>query len=80
MTKIRNDEVVAAFPIIIDKFGDHIDPHAVALVTQISTEFQNYCGAGEDDDDAAMAAAQCLEYIATVFKRICEQPEPFKAM
>jgi len=80
MTEIGNDEVVAALQVIIDQFGDHIEPHAVALVTQLSTAFQNYCGAGEDDDDAAMAAAQCLECIATVLKGICERPELFKAM
>ena len=66
MNEIGNDEVVAALQVIIDKFGDHIEPHAVALVTQLSQAFSNYCSAGEDDDDAAMAAAQCLECISTV--------------
>ena len=60
MTEIGNDEVVAALQVIIDQFGDHIDTHAVALVTQLSTALQNYCGAGEEDNDAAMAATQCL--------------------
>ena len=80
MTKIGNDEVVAAFQVIIDQFGDHIDPHAVALVTHIFTVFQNYCGAGEDNDNAAIATAQCLECIDTVLKRIFKRPENFKAM
>jgi len=52
----------------------------VALVTQLSTAFLNYVGAGEDDDDAAMAAAQCLECIATVLKGICERPELYRTM
>lgn len=80
MTEIGNDEVVAALQVIIDKFGDHIEPHAVALVTQLSAAFNNYCSAGEDDDDAAMAAAQCLECIATVLKGICERPDLYKSM
>jgi len=80
MTEIGNDEVVAALQVIIDKFGDHIEPHAVALVTQLSAAFENYCSTGEDDDDAAMAAAQCLECIATVLKGICERPDLFKSM
>jgi hypothetical protein len=80
MNEIGNDEVVAALQVIIDKFGDHIEPHAVALVTQLSQAFSNYCNAGEDDDDAAMAAAQCLECISTVLKGICERPELYRSM
>jgi hypothetical protein len=76
MNEIGNDEVVSALQVLLDKFGDHIEPHAVQLVTQLSNAFNQYCSAGEDDDDddAAMAAAQCLECIATVLKGICDQP------
>lgn len=80
MTEIGNDEVVAALQVIIDRFGDQIEPHAVALVTQLATAFSTYCAAGDDDDDAAMAAAQCLECIATVLKGTCERPELYTLM
>ena len=80
MNEIGNDEVVSALQVIIDKFGDHIEPHAVALVSQLTAAFTTYCDAGEDDDDAAMAAAQCLECISTVLKGICERPELFKTL
>ncbi|KAL7488624.1 hypothetical protein ACHAW6_014236 [Cyclotella cf. meneghiniana] len=80
MSEIGNDEVVVALQVIIDKFGEHIEPHAVALVTQLSSAFSNYIGAGEEDDDAAMAAAQCLECINTVLKGTCEHPEIYKGM
>ena len=80
MNEIGNDEVVAALQVIIDTFGEHIEPHAVALVTQLSGAFANYIDAGEDDDDAAMAAAQCLECINTVLKGTCEHPELYKGM
>jgi len=80
MNEIGNDEVVAALQVIIDTFGEHIEPHAIALVTQLSTAFKNYVDAGEDDDDAAMAAAQCLECINTVLKGTCEHPELYKGM
>ena len=72
MTEIRSEEAVAALQVIIDQFGDHIETHAVALGTQLSTAFQKYYGEGEYEYDAAMAAAQCLECIATVLKEICE--------
>lgn len=80
MNEIGNDEVISALEAIIDKFGDHIEPHAVALVTQLTTAFSNYCDAGEDDDDAAMAAAQCLECVSTVLKGICERPDFFRLL
>lgn len=82
MNEIGNDEVVAALQVIIDKFGDHIEPHAAALVNQLSETFNQYCAAGDDDDDddAAMAAAQCLECIATVLKGICEKPALYKTL
>ena len=73
MNEIGNDEVVSALQALLDRFGDHIEPHAVALVTQLSNAFYQYCTAGEDedDDDAALAAAQCLECISTVLKGVC---------
>jgi hypothetical protein len=80
MNEIGNDEVVTALQVIIDKFGDHIEPHAVALVSQLTAAFKTYCDAGDDDDDAAMAAAQCLECISTVLKGICERPEMYKTL
>jgi len=79
MNEIGNDDVVAALQVIIDKFGEHIEPHATALVTQLSNAFKTYCSVGEDDDDdAAMAAAQCLDCISTVLKGVCDRPDLFK--
>ena len=82
MNEIGNDEVVSALQVLLDKFGDHIEPHAIQLVTQLSNAFNQYCTTGEDedDDDAAMAAAQCLECIATVLKGICHQPSILKSL
>ena len=80
MTEIGHDGVVEALQAIIDKFGNHIEPHAVALVTQLASQFSNYCIVGDDDDDAAMAAAQCLECISTVLKGTCEKPEIYNLM
>jgi importin-7 len=82
MNEIGNDEVVAALQVLLDKFGDHIEPHAIVLVTQLSQAFYQYCTAGEDDDDddAALAAAQCLECIATVLKGICAKETILKSL
>jgi len=78
MDEIGNEEVVTALKAIIDTFGDHIEPHAVALVTKLCTAFSTYCNAGDDDDDAAMAAGECLECISTVLKGVSEHPSLYK--
>lgn len=82
MNEIGNDEVVSALQVLLDRFGDHIEPHAIALVTQLSQAFAQYCTSGEDedDDDAALAAAQCLECIATVLKGVCAKEAMLKAL
>jgi hypothetical protein len=82
MNEIGNDEVVSALQALLDKFGRHIEPHAVALVTQLTSAFSQYCTAGEDDDDddAAMAAAQCLECVATVLKGVCGKASMLKTL
>ena len=55
MNEIGNDEVVSALQVIIEQFGDHIEPHAVALIGQLSGAFSQYCSAGEDDDCGLLA-------------------------
>ena len=82
MNEIGNDEVVSALQVLLEKFGEHIEPHAIQLVTQLSQAFDQYCQAGDDqdDDDAALAAAQCLECIATVLKGVCSQESMLKRL
>ncbi len=80
MNEIGNDEVVAALQVIIDKFGNAIEPHAVVLVQQLTTAFQSYCATSDEDDDTALAAAQCLECIATVLKGVAERPTMYSTM
>jgi hypothetical protein len=80
INEIGNDEVVSALQIIIEKFGDYIEPHAVVLVSHLSNAFTIYCNSGEEDDDAAMAAARCLECISTVLKGMCDRPELYKGL
>lgn len=82
MNEIGNDEVVSALQVLLDKFGDHIEPHAIQLVQQLQQAFDQYCQAGddEDDDDAALAAAQCLECIATVLKGVCSKQQMLKSL
>lgn len=75
MNDIGNDEVVSALQKIIMKFGDKIGPHAVVLIDQLSNAFSSFYSEGIDDDEAHMAASQCLECMSTVLKGVCDYPE-----
>lgn len=70
MGEIGSDDVVQALEIVIDKFGDDIAPYAVALARNLAGAFANYASAGEDDDEASMAAAQCVEAMAATLNSI----------
>ncbi|CAN0180773.1 unnamed protein product, partial [Ectocarpus sp. 13 AM-2016] len=72
--------VVAALDLIIEKFQDHIAPHASALTHQLTRCFLEYASAGSDDDDAAMAASQVIEAVSTVLQSTKAVPELFPAM
>mmetsp|Transcript_26855 Transcript_26855/g.78167 ORF Transcript_26855/g.78167 Transcript_26855/m.78167 type:complete len:545 (-) Transcript_26855:507-2141(-) len=66
MGEIGSDTVVSALDAIIEKFGDDLVPHATVLVQKLCETFVAYAGSGEEDDEAAMAASQCIEAIDTV--------------
>lgn len=70
MQEISNEYVVSALDVIVEKFGEHISPHAISLVENLSRSFLQYCDVDDDEEDmeAAVAATQCLECIATVLR------------
>jgi len=70
MGEIGNDAVVAALDSIINKFGDELIPHAGLLIQKLCESFMNYASDGSEDDEAAMAACQCIEAISTVLDTI----------
>ncbi len=85
MNVIGNDEVVSALDIIIERFGSEIEPHAVALVQNLTMSFMKYVATYNEAEDesgesenAATAATQCLEAIATVLRAVAERPDIFR--
>ncbi|CAN0417125.1 unnamed protein product, partial [Discosporangium mesarthrocarpum] len=80
MQEIGNDEVVAALDIIIEKFKDYIAPHASAITQHLTACFMGYAKDGGDDDDAALAAGQCIEAVSTVLQSTKSIPELFPTM
>ena len=81
MNEVGNDDVVTSLDVVIEKYGDQMEPHAVALVENLASTFMRYIEAEEDEDEegqAAMAATVCLECIATVLKSVHQREDIFK--
>lgn len=66
IAEIGNDSVVSALEAIVDKFGNELVPHASVLVQKLCESFQTYASAGDDDDEASMAACQCMDTVCCV--------------
>ncbi|RHY59605.1 hypothetical protein DYB34_002793 [Aphanomyces astaci] len=75
MDEIGNDEVVIALEHIIDQFADEIGPYAVQLVGKLVDCFNQFAKEGDEDDDACMTAASCLDTVNTILYSIHNQPE-----
>ncbi|CAK4072653.1 unnamed protein product [Aphanomyces euteiches] len=75
MDEIGNDEVVIALEHIIDQFADEIGPYAVQLIEKLVDCFNQFAKEGDEDDDACMTAASCLDTVNTILYSIHNQPE-----
>lgn len=80
MAEIGNDLVVQALETLIDKFADNIGPHAVILAQKLCECFLGYAAEGYEDDDAALAAGQCIEAISTVLQSARNTPRLYASM
>ncbi|OQR99928.1 hypothetical protein THRCLA_06328, partial [Thraustotheca clavata] len=77
MDEIGNDDVVIALEHIIDAFADEIGPYAVQLIQKLVDCFLQFSDVGEEDDEACMTAASCLDTVNTILYSIHNQPEYF---
>lgn len=71
MAEIENDVVLGALQSIVLHFADEISEIAPLIMTQLLTAFEGYSNAGEDDDEAAFSATQCLDTMTTVVE-VCK--------
>lgn len=71
MAEIENDVVLGALQSIVLHFGEEINDIAPLIMSQLLNAFEGYSSAGEDDDEAAFSATQCLDTMATVVE-VCK--------
>ena len=64
MREAASDDVVQALEIVVDRYGKDVAPYAVALAQRLGEAFGAYAAAADDDEEASMAAAQCVEAMA----------------
>ena len=83
MREAASDDVVQALEIVVDRYGKDVAPYAVALAQRLAEAFHAYAGE-EDDEEASMAAVQCVEAMAATLaslddneNNVYAQLEPF---
>ena len=74
MEDVENESVLTALQAIILKFGEDIAELSPLIVSKLIALFQQYLGAGEDDEEAVFNAVQCLETIDAVLEAVQDHP------
>ena len=78
MSEVENDVVLSALQTIVLEFGDEIAGISTMLVSELLNAFSYYSAQGQDDDEAAFSAAQCLDTISAVLEATKDRPEQIK--
>jgi hypothetical protein len=65
MDEVENDAVLSALQAIVEQFGVEMKDYAVVMSGHLLRAFTQYSNAGNDDDEAAFSASQCLDTIGT---------------
>ena len=71
MAEIENDVVIGALQSIVLHFAEEISDIAPLIMTQLLSAFEGFSNAGEDDDEAAFSATQCLDTMTTIIE-VCK--------
>lgn len=68
MEETESDNILSSLQTIVEKFGSEIAPMATAMVTHLLRIFDEYFGlaSADDDDEAAMNAAEALDTVVCV--------------
>jgi hypothetical protein len=75
MSEVENDVILSALQTIVMEFGDEIHGIAVMIVSELLSAFSYYSKQGEEDDEAAFSAAQCLDTVSAVLEVVHEKPD-----
>ncbi len=66
MAEVENESVLSALQAIVLQFGEEIAGMAPMMCEHLIVAFNGYAGQGNDDDEAAFNATQCLDTVSSV--------------
>jgi hypothetical protein len=74
MAEVENDVILSALQTIVLEFGPEIADLSINIVSELLNAFSYYSAMGEDDDEAAFSATQCLDTVSSVLEVVFEKP------
>merc|ERR1719198_2189158 len=73
--------VLPVLPQLLNEYfrimGDDGVPYAIQIVQKLSEAFATYSKADDDDEEASMAAAQCIETVCAVLQCASTRPDVY---
>jgi hypothetical protein len=79
MNDIENESLVSTLETVVEAFPEQVAPLAVPCVTQLAVAFSSYADREDEseNEDAAMAAGNCLETLSTLLLAVHQMPGMF---
>eukprot|EP00181_Compsopogon_caeruleus_P001285 CAMPEP_0184690216 /NCGR_PEP_ID=MMETSP0312-20130426/31095_1 /TAXON_ID=31354 /ORGANISM="Compsopogon coeruleus, Strain SAG 36.94" /LENGTH=1052 /DNA_ID=CAMNT_0027147671 /DNA_START=124 /DNA_END=3282 /DNA_ORIENTATION=+ len=68
--EVDNTDIVTTIEEIVDRFSGDILPYAVPLARRLTQLFLRSAAAGEDEDEASLAAVQCLHTLVSILQAL----------
>jgi hypothetical protein len=75
MAEVENDVILSALQTIVLEFGLEIADLSINIVSELLNAFSYYSAMGEEDDEAAFSATQCLDTVSSVLETVYEKPQ-----
>ena len=73
MEEVDSSSILTVIQTIVEQFGDDLHGIAPAMVGKIVEQFREYAAeAGEDNDEAAFSATECLETIGSIMTAVAD--------
>lgn len=73
MEEVDSSAILTVIQTIVQQFGDDLHGIAPAMVTKIVEQFREFSAeAGEDNDEAAFSATECLETVGAIMTAVCD--------
>jgi len=73
--EVDNTDIVATIESIVERFSNHIAPFASTLCAKLGLAFLRASNMGEEEEEASLAAVQCVQAMQAVLQSLAEKHE-----